>query len=250
MNNLLISEPPLQVLPSLAKELNSVDKAIILQQLHYWLNKSNNIKDGHRWVYNTVSEWREQFPWLSGKTVQRYLKDLESRGLLITGNYNKAKFDRTKWYRINYDALDNLGKPMGLAIPTKGTGSSYPKGFTDLTNTNRLPETTTETNKEHSPAKAEPCVTLADYQNIVGNLNKCAGTNYRATGKKTQRLIHARFADGFTAADFKTVIDNKVAEWKGTEMAKYLRPETLFGTKFESYLNQKAPQEQGEIWYE
>lgn len=104
--------------------------------------------------------------------------------------------------------------------------------------------------KTYSPAEAEPRVTLADYQNIIDGLNQKAGTNYRATGKKTQRLIHARFAEGFTASDFKKVIDNKVAEWKGTDMAKYLRPETLFGTKFESYLNQKAPQGQGEVWYE
>lgn len=96
----------------------------------------------------------------------------------------------------------------------------------------------------YSPAKAEPRVTLADYQNIIDDLNQKAGTNYRPTGKKTQRLIHARFTDGFKAEDFKTVIDNKVAEWKGTEMAKYLRPETLFGTKFESYLNQQAATKQ------
>ena len=43
--------------------------------------------------------------------------------------------------------------------------------------------------------------------------------------------------DGFTVDDFKAVIDKKAKEWKGTEMAQYLRPETLFGTKFESYLN-------------
>jgi hypothetical protein len=109
MGNLLINEPPLQVLPSLAIALNSVDKAIILQQIHYWIARSSNVKDNYKWVYNSVSEWHKQFPWLSEKTVQRYLKDLENHGLLITGNYNKAKFDRTKWYRINYEALDSLG---------------------------------------------------------------------------------------------------------------------------------------------
>lgn len=247
MNNLLISEPPLQVLPSLAVKVG-LNEAIVLQQFHYWLQRSKNVRDGNKWIYNSISEWQKQFPFWSKDTVKRAINSLEKQGCLIVGNYNKAKFDKTKWYRINYDSLctNRMGQnaPTSSAECTNGLGQNAP------TNTNRLPETTTETNKEHSPAKAEPRVTLADYQNIVGNLNKCAGTNYRATGKKTQRLIHARFADGFTAADFKTVIDNKVAEWKGTEMAKYLRPETLFGTKFESYLNQKVPQEQGEIWYE
>lgn len=112
-NSLLISEPPLQVIPSLAVALKSVDKAIILQQIHYWLQRSKNIEDGHRWVFNTVKEWHQQFPWLAEKTVQRYLKDLCDKGLLITGNFNKANFDRTKWYRINYDALDKLANSKG-----------------------------------------------------------------------------------------------------------------------------------------
>lgn len=116
-NSLLISEPPLQVIPSLAVALKSVDKAIILQQIHYWLQRSKNIEDGHHWVFNTVKEWHQQFPWLAEKTVQRYLKDLCDKGLLITGNFNKANFDRTKWYRINYQALDKLANSKGTDSP-------------------------------------------------------------------------------------------------------------------------------------
>ena len=123
--NLLISEPPLQVIPSLAVALKNSDKAIILQQIHYWLQRSNNIVDGHRWVFNTAKGWQKQFPWITAKTVQRYLKDLCDRGLLITANYNKANFDRTKWYRIDYDALDKLGNSIGT-ISTNGKGLIVP----------------------------------------------------------------------------------------------------------------------------
>lgn len=77
------------------------------------------------------------------------------------------------------------------------------------------------------------------YAKIVEYLNEKAGTNYKATGNKTRTLIKARFNDGFTLEDFYKVIDNKVADWQGTDMAQYLRPETLFGTKFEGYLNSK-----------
>lgn len=73
--------------------------------------------------------------------------------------------------------------------------------------------------------------------NIVEFLNSTASTAYRATTSKTQSLINARLSEGFTVEDFKTVIRKKCAEWKGSDMEKYLRPETLFGTKFESYLN-------------
>lgn len=79
------------------------------------------------------------------------------------------------------------------------------------------------------------------YIYIIDYLNLKAGTNYRAPSKKTKSCIHARLEEGFTVDDFKTVIDKKCAEWIGDEkMEKYLRPETLFGTKFEGYLNAKT----------
>lgn len=88
-----------------------------------------------------------------------------------------------------------------------------------------------------SPAKAEPHI---PYQEIIDYLNQKMSAKYHASSKKTRKLIHSRWEEGFKLDDFKKVIDIKIAEWKNTDMAKYLRPETLFGTKFESYLNQKA----------
>jgi uncharacterized phage protein (TIGR02220 family)/predicted phage replisome organizer len=78
------------------------------------------------------------------------------------------------------------------------------------------------------------------YNSIISHLNEKAGTKYKATTAKTKSAINARLAEGFNEMDFISVIDKKCAEWLGDEkMEKYLRPETLFGTKFESYLNQK-----------
>lgn len=79
------------------------------------------------------------------------------------------------------------------------------------------------------------------YKEIVDYLNKVVGSNYRSSTKATQRCIKARFKEGFTLEDFFLVIDTMNAEWKNdSKMVAYLRPETLFGTKFESYLN-RAP---------
>ena len=78
------------------------------------------------------------------------------------------------------------------------------------------------------------------YKEIVDYLNLKNNSNYKYTTKKTKDCIKARINEGFTLDDFKKVIDNKINEWLGTNMEKYLRPETLFGTKFESYLNQKT----------
>ena len=74
---------------------------------------------------------------------------------------------------------------------------------------------------------------------IIDYLNQKANTNYKPTTRKTRALINARINEGFNKEDFIKVIDNKTREWLGTDMEKYLRPETLFGSKFEGYLNQK-----------
>ena len=78
------------------------------------------------------------------------------------------------------------------------------------------------------------------YIKVIQHLNEKAGTRYKPSSSKTKTCIHARLAEGFTLADFYTVIDKKCAEWIGTEWEKFLRPETLFGTKFEGYLNSKS----------
>lgn len=81
----------------------------------------------------------------------------------------------------------------------------------------------------------------SDVATIVEYLNEKAGTNYKSTTQGTISLIKARMEEGFTLEDFRRVIDNKVLDW-GTDdkMCKFLRPQTLFSNKFESYLNEVA----------
>lgn len=84
------------------------------------------------------------------------------------------------------------------------------------------------------------------YVEIVDYLNAKAGTRYKASTSSTRKHIKARLDEGFTINDFKTVIDKKCSEWlSNSKMEQYLRPETLFGTKFEGYLNAKPRQEVG-----
>lgn len=81
--------------------------------------------------------------------------------------------------------------------------------------------------------------TVHPYKEIIEHLNDKSNKQYKHTTNKTQTLIKARFNEGFELEDFKSVIDTKSKEWMNTEMEKFIRPETLFGTKFESYLNQQ-----------
>lgn len=73
---------------------------------------------------------------------------------------------------------------------------------------------------------------------IITYLNEQTGKSYRTDNKETVKLIQARLKDGFTVEQFKYVIDVKTHSWKNTDYEKYLRPQTLFGNKFETYLNE------------
>lgn len=91
--------------------------------------------------------------------------------------------------------------------------------------------------KKESNTSIKPVINTDSINIIVDYLNEKAGKSYRAKSKDTAKHINARLAEGFTVDDFKTVIDKKCAEWLHTEFEQYLRPATLFGTKFEGYLN-------------
>lgn len=246
----LINEPPLVLSPTLAA-LIGLNEAIVLQQMQYWLNKSDKVKDGRTWIYNTYEEWCEQFPFWSKATIKRTILNLESNGFVISANYNKSKFDKTKWYTIDYSKLSNEYAKMRPS----DCGSSWDHDSINLTppkkvaNWDRdsinltppIPDNTTDTNTDNT----------TDIYNNVGNnptdvfeeiinyLNEKTGTKYRVSSKKTKSLINARMREGFTVEDFKEVIDKKVFNWMGTKWSSYLRPETLFGSKFESYLNEQ-----------
>ena len=102
MHSLLISEPPLQVSPTLAARIG-LNNAIFVQQLHYWLLKSKNVYEEKLWVYKTLDEWIEQdFPFMSKSTLKRTISDLKKRDLIVTKTFNKMKIDKTNWYTINY----------------------------------------------------------------------------------------------------------------------------------------------------
>lgn len=97
----------------LALVLGDLNEAIVLNQLNYWLeiNKKadKNFIDDRYWVYNSYSDWKaNDFPYWSEKTIQRTFTRLESKGIVISANYNKLAIDKTKWYTINTKKLQEL----------------------------------------------------------------------------------------------------------------------------------------------
>jgi DNA-binding transcriptional MerR regulator len=103
---LLINESPLQVLPTLACKVG-LNEAIVLQQIHYWLNPdyNKNVRDERHWVFNTLEGWKKQFSFWSDATIKRTFKSLVEQGLLIRNYFSDNRFEKTPWYTIEYPAL-------------------------------------------------------------------------------------------------------------------------------------------------
>lgn len=146
---ILFDEQPLVIAPSLA-ELVGLNESIILQQLHYWLNKSSKDIDGHTWIYNTYDDWKDQFPFWSISTIRRIISTLENSGIILTANYNQRKFDKTKWYSLDYEKLEQLEKSRGVnSASVQNEQTSCSEWTEELFNLNTpIPETTTETTTE------------------------------------------------------------------------------------------------------
>ena len=258
MSKLLIQENPMVVLPSLAEKMG-LNQAIVIQQFHYWLVSSKHLIEGRKWIYNSYKEWELQFKFWSGKTIERTIRSLEEQGYLLSANYNRSKQDKTKWYTINYEKLaeldgsfkDNLSsstiqieEPEKTKRITEKDNPLDAKGQIDelkssecLTESDNLyqplPEITTKTN-------TESIYTPLPIAEIITYLNNQTNSNYKSSSTKTRDLVKARFNEGYQLEDFIKVIDIKTAEWMNDPIwCNYLRPETLFGPKFESYLNQK-----------
>lgn len=91
--------------------------------------------------------------------------------------------------------------------------------------------------KEPKKPKVQHKITQSE---IIGYLNTISGKSYTTRSKTNMEHINARLREGFSTDDFKVVIEKKCKEWGGTTMDKFIRPQTLFGNKFEAYLNEKS----------
>lgn len=204
-----------------------LEEAVMLGELasemEYWQQRGE-LKDG--FFYSTIENVKDATT-LTDKRQRSALKALKAAGII---DVKLAGLPAKRYVRINEQQLAtillNNDRQNGATSSAKMEELETPKR---RTNNNNPKNNKNNNNKEI-------------YTAVIDFLNQQAGTAYKATSKATQQHINARLAEGFTLDDFRAVIAKKCGEWKGdAKMAKYLRPETLFGTKFESYLN--APQQ-------
>ena len=238
MSKLLIDDYPIQVLPKLAKEIG-LNEAIILQQIHYWLNQSSHNHDGKKWIYNTYDDWNKQFPFWSVMTIRRTITSLEKQNLILIANYNKAGFDKTRWYSIDYEEVESVNRRCVQNEQTMCSKRTDGSVQSEQTNTIDYTENTTENISMSDKSDAAP------YKTIIEYLNNKVNKRFSYKSESNRKLIKARFNEGYKLEDFIKVIDIKTNEWINDEKMKtYLQPSTLFrGSNFDKYLNQEFPQE-------
>lgn len=151
----------------------------------------------------------------------------------------------TKWGKFKDDkeygaAVLNF-KKHGTPIPNKFSQRFNAQSAHTVTLSDTM--TVTPSSSSSSSSLTTPSTSKKKYivcpeaDPILEYLNKVSKSNYRPSNQKTLSFISSRIAEGHTIENFKTVIDKKFEDWEGTEFIKFLRPETLFGNKFESYLN-------------
>lgn len=161
----------------------------------------------------------------SRTAISTAIQELEAEGYLTRKQRRKAngQADGKEWLLRDIPSAENLTSDNATAE-----------------NVGQLSkEELSKENKESKDIQDSACTIFRScVDEIVGYLNSLAMTSYRPTTPKTQAMIRARMNEGFTVEDFKKVIAFKVMKWQNTDFAPYLRPDTLFGTKFEGYLNE------------
>ena len=231
-----------------------IETAIIFENIVYIWNQKRFNSDGKVWVYNSVQSFQKLYPYMTIYSIKKALKKLEEYGLVESETRNDT-CDHTKGYTVtekgillykssNAMSADEINQSTSRNESIDWSISNNRKDENDqsfniynninLDNNNRVNNRDDNNNMSGTPDDvAEKSKT------IIGYMNKICGSAYRTTTPATRRLISARLKEGFTETDFISVIEYKYSEWHNdTKMSQYLRPQTLFGTKFESYLQQ------------
>ena len=203
------------------------------------IEASDGLANDDGWFYKTAPSLEEETG-LSNHKQSKIIEELTKLGILDQENKGMPM---KRYFRINFKKIEELVfKTQDLKNSNTSIEENEKQGFKnfeckDLKNSNACIEKISN-NKELNNNNLNKELNNI-YKETVDYLNEKAGTKYKSNSKNTTKHIKARLNDGYTLEDFKTVIDKKCSEWINTDMEKYLCPETLFGSKFEKYLNQK-----------
>ncbi|WP_158282165.1 conserved phage C-terminal domain-containing protein [Salipaludibacillus keqinensis] len=250
--------------------------ALILNQMIYWSQRVRDVdayieeekmRDQNSrleltegWFYKKAADLsKETFTLWSETLIRRCLIKLVEAGWLNERSNPKIKWDKTKQYRVSLVNIQRDLNKLGLQlqgykveVPTFSETTTEEKstvedkrqeanGDQDI----HLKNVDATKPKQEKSDDEMGDTTLAEkipYAEIIDYLNEQTGKKFKDSVRETNRMIRTRWLEKHRLEDFKKVIDQKTTQWLDVpEMNKYLRPETLFGTKFEAYLNEPEP---------
>lgn len=193
---------------------------------------------------------------ISPKRYYKYLKELQTRGIIKIQTVKTQNGLKRNIYYINDCSSENSPEPCSQNDHIGSSQNDHVVGgqndYIVGSQNDHIGSSQNDhieykqgiitKNNIYSPLDSEPLLSKKDKREIiVAYLNLKTNKNFKANSKKTMEHINARLAEGYSLKDFQKVIDNKVSDWiNSPTMEIYLRPITLFNTKFESYLNQKG----------
>ena len=211
---LLIAEPPLQALPTLAAQIG-INEAIVVQQIHYWsLHKIRADEDP--WVYNTQEKWVEEFPWLSLRTFQRVIDKLKDLELLLVKQPEGT--NRRAHYCVNYDKLPRW-EHAKVAASSRHIGGMTNKAETSTEKTSVSPSKKTVNRKVVSDEE------LALAAVVVSLFNSSAGTELSVDAHLTPIVGRIREKPDYTEAQFRKIVEAVFAGehwWTGPPTPKII----------------------------
>jgi len=156
---LTLNDPhAMRINAALASEIG-LNESIVLLQIEFLISISKHERDGRMWTYQSTRDLQENyFSWWSTATINRAIVNLEERGLIIIGNYNRHKYDRTRWFALNAEGINALKsvrlieiEPVGpicdgeADTPTHDETPSTQNETRSTQNEPTIPETTPET---------------------------------------------------------------------------------------------------------
>lgn len=205
----------------LTDELSLQEKVVLVE--------IDSLDDEEKGCYASNKYFANFFKLTNGR-ISQIIKQLQQKGYIdIKYNY-QGKEITERVIKIKKPPYPEVFNKLNTYLENDDRGIKYSKqGYLENAKDNNI--TTNNINNNNKERKE-------DIESIVHYLNLTLGTKYREC-PSTVKHINARLDEGYTLDDFFDVIDNKYEEWKDTDMEKYLRPDTLFGTKFDIYLNQK-----------
>lgn len=253
---------------------SKVDDEFTPEDKYFYLYLLTNPHTNICGCYEISMNQMERETGYNSDTVKRLLKRMQKTHEVIQYCEETKEILIINWCKYNWTGSDNVKKAV-LKVSEYIKSDRFRKYVTDTVSIGypyhmetSVSDTDTDTDSVTDTDTDSVTDPDTDYRNILSEktqrytlevteivlyLNEKARTKYRAKTESTRRHIVARLNDGFSVEDFKEVIDKKCADWMGTDYQKYLRPETLFGSKFESYLNEKKSsggRESGDWEYE